>query len=86
MNKQTISIVNADYVKDYIVKLSFNDGTSKVIDFGTFLLKHNHPQFNSYKEISRFKTFRIENGNIVWGKNWDLIFPVYDLYQGKIIN
>ena len=28
--------------------------------------------------------FTIDNGNIVWGKNWDLIFPVEHLYSGRI--
>ena len=41
-------------------------------------------QYNKYKKQENFKKFKIENGNIVWGKDWDLIFPVYDLYEGKI--
>jgi hypothetical protein len=28
--------------------------------------------------------FKIEDGNIVWGKNWDLIFPAHELHAGKI--
>ena len=28
--------------------------------------------------------FTIDNGNIVWGKNRDLIFPVEPLYAGRI--
>jgi len=31
-----------------------------------------------------FKKFKLEMGNIVWGKNWDMVFPVYNLYKGKI--
>ena len=29
-------------------------------------------------------TFKIENGNIVWGEDWDLIFPIEQLHQGRI--
>ena len=29
--------------------------------------------------------FTIENGNIVWGKNWDLIFPIEDLHAGALV-
>jgi len=36
---------------------------------------------NGKAERSRFT---IDNGNIVWGKNWDLIFPVEPLYAGRI--
>jgi hypothetical protein len=49
-----------------------------------FFTAHSHPQYNKYKKPENFKRFKIENGNIVWGKDWDMIFPVYDLYTGKI--
>ncbi len=86
MKAKSISVVNAQYISNYKVKLFFNDSTVRIIDFGVFFQKKNHPQFNKYKTISNFKTFKIDQGNIVWGKDWDLIFPVYDLYKGKIIN
>jgi len=28
---------------------------------------------------------QFENGNIVWDKNWDLIFPVEQLHSGKLV-
>jgi hypothetical protein len=84
MKSKFISVVNAQYIGDYKVEIFFNDTTSKVVDFGVFFLKKNHPQFNKYKTISNFKKFKIDQGNIVWGENWDLIFPIYDLYKGKI--
>jgi hypothetical protein len=34
--------------------------------------------------VDAFKKFRIENGNLVWGKDWDMIFPLYDLYPGRV--
>ena len=81
---KALSIRQATHLMDYKVEIVFNDNKTNVIDFGTFLTTHNHPQYNKYKEIENFKTFSIENGNIVWGKDWDLIFPVYDLYKGKL--
>ena len=50
-----------------------------------FIRRHPHPQYNKYLDPKRFKKFEIENGNIVWGKNWDLIFPLEQLYAGKIV-
>ena len=47
-----------------------------------FIKKHPHPQYNSYLNEKKFKKFKIEFGNIVWGKNWDLIFPIDKLYAG----
>ena len=39
----------------------------------------------SYIEPKNFKKFTIEQGNVVWGKNWDMIFPIEDLYSPAII-
>jgi hypothetical protein len=41
----------------------------------------NNPQHNSYHEPENFKQFTIEHGNVVWGKNWDMIFSIDDLYN-----
>ena len=79
-----VSIVKAEYVGDLSVKIVFNDNTTTIVDVGTFIKKHPHPQYNKYLEESNFKKFKIDLGNIVWGKNWDLIFPIEQLYKGKI--
>ena len=39
----------------------------------------NNPQHYSYLEPENFKQFTIEHGNVVWGKNWDMIFSIEDL-------
>ena len=71
-----LSIVSAKYVAPLKVELHFNDDTIKTIDVGAFIRNHPHPQYNSYLNENKFKKFKIEFGNIVWGKNWDLIFPI----------
>ncbi|MES2331595.1 MAG: hypothetical protein V4539_18460 [Bacteroidota bacterium] len=79
-----ISVKEAQWIADYIIEIVFNDNKKKLVDFGVFLNKHSHPQYNKYKKPAQFKKFKIENGNLVWGKDWDMIFPVFDLYKGKI--
>ena len=79
-----ISIKKAHYLSDFKIEILFNDNKRRIVDFGTFLHSHSHPQFNKYKRQEYFKKFKIENGNVVWGKDWDMIFPLYDLYEGKI--
>lgn len=79
-----ISIIKAEYAGDLSVKIVFNDNTSNIVDIGTFIKKHPHPQYNKYLEEKNFKKFKIDLGNIVWGNNWDLIFPIEQLYNGKI--
>jgi hypothetical protein len=73
-------IQQANYISDLKVELKFNDGTIRNIDFSNFLLNHPHPQYNKYLKPANFKKFYIENGNIVWGKNWDLMIPIENLY------
>lgn len=81
---KAVDVISADYQSSYLLKVNFNDGSSKIVDFESFLKKHSHPQYNKYKEIENFQKFKIESGNVVWGENWDLIFPVSQLYKGKI--
>jgi hypothetical protein len=79
-----ISIIKAEYVSGYKVKISFNEGTVRTVDFADFFSNNSHPQYDKYKKSSLFKQFKVVMGNIVWGKNWDIVFPVYDLYKGEI--
>lgn len=44
-----------------------------------------HTNNCKYLDPKKFKKFTIENGNLVWGKNWDLIFPIELLYAGKVV-
>lgn len=81
---KSIKIIKAQYFQKYKLKITFNDGTQKIVDFGAFLEKHSHPQFDKYKQLKWFKKFKLENGNVVWGKDWDLIFPIDQVYKGRI--
>ena len=81
---KTISVLKAEYLEGYKVKIFFNDKTHRTIDFVKFFSMHSHPQYDKYRNTSLFKKFKLEMGNIVWGKNWDMVFPVYNLYKGKI--
>lgn len=78
-----ITISSAQYVAPLSVSLLFSDGTTQTVDVGNFIRKHPHPQYNSYLNEKKFKRFQLESGNIVWGKNWDLIFPIENLYAGR---
>ena len=81
---ETISVTEAKYIGELKVVVVFNDNKKNIIDFSLFFKLHSHPQYNKYKKPDNFKKFKIENGNVVWGKDWDMIFQVYDLYKGKI--
>ncbi len=70
---------------DLTVSLLFSDNMQQVVNVGEFIRKHPHPQYNKYLRPVNFKKGTIENGNVVWGKNWDLIFPIEQLYAGQIM-
>ncbi len=79
-----ILVTKASYLQSYKIKIESSDNSFKIIDFEPFLIENSHPQWDKYKNITNFKKFKIENGNIVWGRNWDLVFPLYSLYTGNI--
>ncbi len=81
---RTINICKAEYLGELSVKIYFNDNTFNIINIGNFINKNPHPQYNKYLKEKEAKKFKLENGNIVWGKNWDLVFPLEQLYDGKI--
>lgn len=76
-------VSEATYITEYTLQLRFSDGIIQTLNFKPFFNKHQHPQYDKYQDIKNFKKFFIENGNVVWGKNWDLIFPVEKLHEGK---
>lgn len=78
-------ITDATDMGNLTVCLTFNDNTVQTVDVGEFIRRHPHPQYNKYLDAKKFRRFNIENGNIVWGKNWDLVFPVEQLYEGRIL-
>ena len=84
METTRLYIVRAEYAGDVSLHIFFSDGTSQTVDFKPFILAHPHPQYNRYNEPKNFKKFTIEHGNVVWGKNWDMIFPIEQLYRGFV--
>lgn len=78
----SLTITAAKYVAPLSVELTFSDGAIQIVDVGSFIRKNPHPQYNSYLDEKKFKKFKLEMGNVVWGKNWDLIFPITTLRNG----
>ena len=68
-------IIGATNAGNLSVNLHFSDNTTQTVNIGDFIRSHPHPQYNKYLEKKNFRRFKLENGNIVWGKNWDLILP-----------
>jgi len=82
-NSEVLKIKQANYLSDYAIRITFNNGVEKLIDFKPFLLKSLHPSIKKYLNETLFSKFSITDGNINWN-DYELIFPISDLYNGKI--
>lgn len=79
-----IMIIDAKAVGKLSVELKFNDNTIQCINVGDFITRNPHLQYDKYLDEAEFRKFIIDDGNIVWGEDWDLIFPIEQLHSGVI--
>lgn len=79
-----LRVKEAKYVPRHRVDIKFNDGTHRVVDFGPFLKQAKNPMFTKYRRPKEFKSFHIQDGDLMWG-DFEMIFPIMDLYQGNIL-
>jgi len=79
-----ISVKTAKYVGDYIIRIYFNTDEDKAVDFKAFLQQSIHPSIKKYLDEDLFSNYKIQNGNLNWN-DYDLIFPINDLYENKIV-
>jgi len=84
-SSQNLQIKSAHYIGDYAIRLSFNDGTKKLVDFKPFLEQSSHPDVRKYFNEKEFTSFKIVDGNLDWN-DFDLCFPLGDLYQNNLLH
>ena len=78
-----LRVKEASYIPRYRVDITFNDGTRRVVDFGPFLKQARNPMFTKYRGLKEFKSFHIHDGDLMWG-DYEMIFPITDLYNGTV--
>jgi hypothetical protein len=79
-----LRVIEARYVPRYQVDVAFNDGAHRIVDFGPFLKQARNPMFTKYRRLKEFKSFHIHDGDLMWG-DYEMIFPIMDLYRGTIL-
>ena len=87
MIKEHISVVKANYLVNFNILLFFSDGKQKIVNFHPLLAKYAKGYYAKYSLVENFRKLKIKNGNIHWGKDEDIIFPVSFLYKnahGKV--
>jgi len=69
MPKQPIRVVRADYVRDYCIRLHFNDGADKTVDFSRWL---RGEVFKTLVNKRAFKRFFVAGGTVCWPNGADI--------------
>ena len=62
-------IIKAEYISDYKLKITFNDGLVKNINLEKFVENSTHPLINKYIDKKLFEKVKVEDGTICWGNN-----------------
>jgi hypothetical protein len=63
------NVVEADYRGGHRLRLTFNDGSAKTIDFLDWL---QGPVFEPLHDINYFRRFFIEGGTVAWPNGADI--------------
>jgi len=80
---KVIKLEHVEYVGDHKLRLFFSDKKKQVVNFGPFLKHSLHAEIKKYLSPKKFKNFKIEHGELMWG-DFDLVFPIMDLYKNKL--
>lgn len=63
------AVTHAEYRGRYLIRLRFNDGSEKTVDFRPWL---EGPIFEPLKELSYFQRFFVDSGTVVWPNGADI--------------
>ena len=81
--EKIIAVENVEYVGEYKLALTFNDGKQHVVDFYPFLSESQHPDTRKYLDRKEFAKFNLDHGFLEWN-DWELCFPMDKLYHNTI--
>jgi hypothetical protein len=69
MVKRPVRVIHAEYLRDYLIKLRFNDETEKVVDFSRWL---RGDVFKLLSDKREFKRFFVAGGTVSWPNGADI--------------
>lgn len=80
---EVIDIIRAEYAGGYKIHLWFNDGKNHVVDFEPFLTNARNPMSTQYRDVEKFRQFRVDYGALHWN-DYEMSFSTEDLYNNDI--
>lgn len=69
MSKHTVQVVAAEYVKAHQIRVTFNDGTQKTVDFSRWL---RGEVFKPLAVKQQFRRFFVAGGTVCWPNGADV--------------
>ena len=66
-----LSVISAEYVGDYKIKVTFDDSTSGIADFRQKVSTDHRPIIRELFDLKKFKAFAVEADTIVWDNGVD---------------
>jgi len=67
-----LEVKKAEYMGDYLINLSFNNGKSGVVDLEQALFDDKREIFATLRDKSNFRNFKVEHSTIVWSDELDM--------------
>lgn len=80
MNDVILKIVDAEYVEDYILRLTFNNGEVRLMDFSSLMEKG---VCRKLRDLDYFKSFTLDPFSVDW--NNEIGFAPRFLYERSIL-
>ena len=86
MNKR-VKIKSAKHIAEYKIHFAFTNGISRTIDFFSFLSSPLvNPMSSKYLNKRLFKKFSIINKMDISWNDYEMCFPIWNLYTNKNIH
>ncbi|NTU54056.1 MAG: DUF2442 domain-containing protein [Chlorobiaceae bacterium] len=67
-----LEVNKAEYMGDYVISLSFNNGRSGNVNLEQPLFDDKRAAFAVLRDKSEFRKFKVEHSTLVWGDKFDL--------------
>ncbi len=78
---KTQFVIGAMYLYDYLIEVTFEDHTTRVLDLERLFTQSDVLCFRKFESPEKFRQFRVEDGTLAWGDDECDISP-FRIYEG----
>ena len=66
-----MNVTKAKYIGDYTVKVWFDNGESRTVDFSAVVLMSSNALVAQFADKTKFQQFTIDDGVLTWNNDMD---------------